>query len=59
MGTKIFTKYTLPLIWDFTVHRKDGDKRMERCRTFVQIFTLSYRMKGFQSFTMKFCSILY
>jgi hypothetical protein len=41
MGIKIFTKYTLSLIWDFTVHRKDGDKRLKRCRTFVQNFMLS------------------
>jgi len=41
MGIKIFTKHTLSFIWDLTIHRKDGDKRMKRCRTFVQIFTLS------------------
>jgi hypothetical protein len=41
MSIIIFTKYTLSLIWDFTIHRKDGDKRMKGCRTFVQIFTLS------------------
>jgi hypothetical protein len=41
MGIKIFTKYTIQLIWDFNIDRKDGDKRKKRFRTFVQIFTLS------------------
>jgi hypothetical protein len=41
MGIKIFTKYTISLIWDFNTDRKDGEKRTKRFSTFVLIFMLS------------------